>query len=111
MQVAGIFIWWLLISILGFITIPIAFKIFSNLNDCGYHFTKPLGLLLVGLLSWLFGFYKFTNLTIIIAILLIAAISGWIFYKHRSELKAWLTNNIWNGRIQSLTTKGEYLGI
>src|SRR3978361_2018627 len=47
--------WYILIMLLGGLTLPVSFVIFGRLPDRGYSFSKPLGLLLAGLLAWWIG--------------------------------------------------------
>lgn len=94
MQIAGMISWWLLITFLGVITIPITYVLFPQLNDRGYSFSKPLGLLVVGYLSWLIGFLNFSNLTIMAVMLTIAGLSVWIYLRHRSGLHEWVSNHL-----------------
>ena len=90
MQFFGILCWWLIISTMGIIAIPIAFKTFAFLPDRGYAFTKPLGLLLAGLLAWLLGFIGFSIFTLIIALGLLAGFSFWLGAKYKAEIRsAW----------------------
>ena len=46
-------LWYLVISILGWITFPIAYRLFSGLEDRGYSFSRIVGLLLWGYIFWL----------------------------------------------------------
>ncbi len=82
----NIFVWWALISIFGVIALPISIKVFNFLPDRGYGFSKPLGLLLVGLLTWLTGFLHFSNLTILISITLVFWFSLWLWMKAKEEI-------------------------
>ena len=50
--------WYILIMLLGWLALPISFVIFGRLPDRGYSFSKPLGLLLGGLLAWWIGNLK-----------------------------------------------------
>ena len=71
-------IWWLLVELIGLAVWPVAFRFFRNLPDRGYAFVKPLGLLLVAYLFWLFtsfGFLSNTQGAIALLTVLIAAIS------------------------------------
>ncbi len=90
MQLVGILTWWLLITMIGFITIPITIKAFPNLPDRGLGFAKPLGLLLTGLFSWLVGFISFSNLTISLALVLLAGLSYWILRQHQDQIFSWI---------------------
>jgi len=86
--VGDILIWWLLITVMGVAAIPITTKVFQFLPDRGYGFTKPLGLILVGLLTWLIGFIHFSLFTIVIAFGLISGFSYWLWVKYEEEIRS-----------------------
>ena len=48
-------LWYLIISALGFLTFPLAYRFLPALADRGYAFSRILGLLLWGYLFWLLG--------------------------------------------------------
>jgi YYY domain-containing protein len=71
---ADILIWYGLILLIGVVALPYSFWIFRRLPDKGYGLSKPLGLLLVGLLAWWIGSLKllpFDGLTCWIALLVL----------------------------------------
>src|SRR5512136_2658001 len=45
--------WYLLISLLGWLTFPLAYRLFTKLADRGYALSRALGLLLWGFIFWL----------------------------------------------------------
>ena len=47
--------WYLLLTLLGWLTFPLAFYLFSAMADRGYTFARPFGLLLWGYVFWLFA--------------------------------------------------------
>lgn len=50
--------WYILILLIGVLALPISFVVFGRLPDRGYSFSKPLGLLIAGLLAWWVGNLK-----------------------------------------------------
>ena len=51
--------WYILITLLGWITFPLAFRLFPALADRGYTLSRAFGLMLWGFIFWLsanFGF-------------------------------------------------------
>ena len=88
MEFIGLLVWWLLIMALGLMVLPIAHRILAFLPDRGYVWTKPLGFLLLGLLSWFFGFFHFSIGTILLAAALIAGTSYWLWKRDEAELRA-----------------------
>jgi uncharacterized membrane protein len=93
MQQFGILVWWLLISVIGLAAAPLTWRIFKNLPDRGYAFSKPIGLLWVGLFSWLLGFVHFSAITILLALGLLAGLSYWIWKNHEAEIRAFVAQN------------------
>lgn len=87
--------WWLIAELLGIIVLPLTLSLFKNLPDRGYGLSKALGLLLVSYLFWLGGLSVLPNsrLTIILAMLLLAVVSGFIFCKRRQEIMDFLREN------------------
>lgn len=47
--------WYLIIQLITVLTVPLAVRLFANLDDRGYAFTKSLGILLIGFVYW-FGY-------------------------------------------------------
>ena len=78
---SDVFIWWLLIELIGIAVMPVAFRFFRNLPDRGYAFIKPLGLLLIAYPFWLLttlGFLTNTRGAIVVVMIAVAAASWWI---------------------------------
>jgi len=71
-------IWYLVISILGWITFPIAYRLFPGLVDRGYSFSRVLGLLLWGYIFWLlasFGVLSNQFSSILFSLFLLTGVS------------------------------------
>ena len=47
-------LWYLFITLIGWMVIPISFRLFSKLPDRGYFVSRALGMLLWGYIFWLF---------------------------------------------------------
>lgn len=85
-----ILIWWILIEILGFLTIPLVFKICKNLPDHGYSISKILGILLVSYITWIIvntGILEYGNFAILLSILIIVVISIYFLKKDVKNIK------------------------
>jgi YYY domain-containing protein len=81
-----VFIWWMVVEILGLAALPLALRLFRHLPDRGYALAKPLGILLTGYLFWLavsFGFLSNTRTAIVLVILLVMAGSVLLHLKTR----------------------------
>src|SRR5512136_2136390 len=78
-------IWWLIIQVFGWLALPVAYRLFRWLPDRGYAFSKALGLLMVSYLLWLgaiTGFLHNSRGGLLIAILVVAGLSGWLYYRY-----------------------------
>ena len=76
-----IFIWWLLASVLGWVTFPISFWLFPRLADRGYTFSRALGLLAASYLLWLgasLGVLQNNLGGIALSLLILLAASAWL---------------------------------
>ncbi len=85
MNLLVIFIWWLILQILGWTALPLAYRLFNWLPDRGYAFTKSLGLLLVSYALWLgasLGYVQNNLGGIFVAIALVAGGSVWLYSRH-----------------------------
>ncbi len=56
--------WWLVVELLGLAAIPLSFALFRRLPDNGYSAAKPLGILLVSYIGWLFAMLGFGSLSV-----------------------------------------------
>jgi uncharacterized membrane protein len=76
-----ILVWWLVITALGWLFLPLTTHLFNRFFDKGYIFSKTLGLFIVTYLTFVLGVFKlvpFTNLSV----LAIALIAGVVLYRH-----------------------------
>jgi len=72
--------WYILISLLGLLTLPPVFKLLPALPDRGYAFARALGWLLWGFLFWLLGSLGFLLNDIggeLVALALVSALCWW----------------------------------
>lgn len=87
--------WYLLIMMLGLIALPVSFVVFGRLPDRGYSFSKPLGLLLAGLLAWWIGNLQiigFTWKTCWLAVVLLELLAFLLVWRKpglRESMWAW----------------------
>jgi len=52
---ADFIFWYLMVTVLGWISFPVIFRLVPNLPDRGYSFSKIFGLLLWGYIYWILG--------------------------------------------------------
>jgi YYY domain-containing protein len=90
----SIFLWYLVISILGWLAFPLAFRLLPALADRGYAIARALGLLVWGYFFWLlasFGILKNDAGGLLFALLVLAGLSGWaLMSKGWESLRDWL---------------------
>ena len=73
--------WYIVISVLGYITLPITFRLFIHLPDRGYAFAKPLGLLFVNYILWFlasFGFLYNDTGGILLSVIIVLSVGIWL---------------------------------
>lgn len=83
-----VFLWWLIVQLLGLAALPLAFRAFRWLPDRGYAFTKALGLLLVSYLLWLGASTRLLPNDfggILAALLLVAGLSAWLLWRGKER--------------------------
>lgn len=86
-------LWLLSIEILGLIALPIAWRLFNNLPDRGYFFSKPLGLLLSGYLFWLAGSFRLLRneaVSVLFVMGVVAAFAATIYRRDKVAIHAFL---------------------
>lgn len=91
-----VFLWWLVVEVIGLITFPIAFVFLGRLPDRGYSFNKALGLALMAFFLFIGAAARvITNsrggLLVILALMALAA--AFIAFRQRQELARFLRQN------------------
>ena len=95
----GIFdaaLWFLTLEAFSFAAFPIAFRAFSRMPDRGYAFSKPLGLLSVGVIAGLIGMSRtipVSNLSVLAALAIVVAIAVLASRRWRRDIWTFLRNN------------------
>lgn len=88
--------WYLVISIIGISSIPLAFRFFPKLPDRGYAFLRALGLLMWGFVFWLLGSLGVLQNDTggqVTAFLIVAGVSLWLGYSEWKEIARWFKNH------------------
>ena len=86
-------LWYLVLLLLGWLTFPLAFRLFSGLSDRGYSLSRIMGLLL-----WGFGFWLSSSLGvlrnqpggILLVLVVLAGASFWAGWRRRVEIWDWV---------------------
>jgi len=87
-------LWYLVISLLGWLAFPITYRLAPALEDRGYAVSRILGLLLWGYGFWLLailGILPFTIGGLLVALALLIGVAGWFLRGiKRQELSEWV---------------------
>src|SRR5678815_5394168 len=78
--------WYIVITILGWLTFPLAYHLFPGLADRGYKLARALGLLVWGYVFWLFasmGFAQNDAGGLLLGLLVLVGLSGWAYISDR----------------------------
>ena len=90
------FIWYFFVSLLGWLTFPLAYRLFPALPDRGYTLSRTAGLLLWGYVFWLFTSFGFSRNDlggILLALAVIIALTIWSLVSQYSSLVTFLKSN------------------
>ena len=88
--------WYILITILGWLTFPLAYYLFPALTDRGYAFSRALGMLVWGYVFWLFASFGIAQNDIgglLLGLVVLGGLSAWAFINCRSEIINWFNEN------------------
>ncbi|HLO32029.1 MAG TPA: DUF2298 domain-containing protein, partial [Anaerolineales bacterium] len=88
--------WYILITILGWLTFPLTYYLFPMLAERGYTLSRTFGLLIWAYVFWLFaslGIAQNDPGGLLLGLVILAGLSGWVFVNCRTELVNWLREN------------------
>lgn len=92
-SVVAAVVWWLLIVIIGRLSYPLCYLIFTGLPDRGYAISKVFGMLVISWLAWLsasVGLIQFGRASLFTATLLLFAISFYIEWQSQGAIRDFL---------------------
>ena len=92
-------LWYLVISIIGLIALPVVYRFLPFLSDRGYTFTRTLGLLIWGFIFWILSSLHILQNDIggvLIALVLLGLLSFWVGGGFQSwrNIFAWLRTRV-----------------
>src|SRR5689334_8334854 len=90
------FLWYLLVSVLGWLTFPVIFRLLPALADRGFAFSRTAGLLIWGYVFWLLASLGISQNDVggmLLALALLIALAIWSFRAHRDEILAFIKSN------------------
>ncbi|MCH7607659.1 MAG: glycosyltransferase family 39 protein [Chloroflexi bacterium] len=82
-------VWLLAIEVVFLVSLPLAVRLMRWLPDRGVLLARPLGLLLVAWIVWMgasTGLWTFSRGSVVLAVLIVAAVSGVLLYRNRAML-------------------------
>ena len=88
--------WYILITLLGWITFPLAYRLLPALKDRGYTLSRALGLLIWGYVFWLFGSLGIAQNDmggLLLGLVILGGLSAWGIVNRKSEVIHWLDEN------------------
>ena len=83
------FLWLVVVELIALASVPLSYIVFRPLADRGWLMSKVLGLLIVGLATWLLTSLEvltFTRLTVVAALLAVAALNVVLLIANRGEI-------------------------
>ncbi|MBL8063865.1 MAG: hypothetical protein JNK32_12630 [Anaerolineales bacterium] len=89
-------LWYLVVTLLGWLTFPLVHVLFPALKDRGYALARTAGLLIWGYVFWMFvslGFARNDLGGIFLSLTVIVGLSIWALYIHYSSLVIFLRTN------------------
>jgi YYY domain-containing protein len=87
------FLWYLLVSALGWLTFPLAFRLLPALADRGFIFSRTAGLLIWGYAFWLLaslGFAQNDAGGMLLALAFLIGLAAWSFIRHKDEILSFI---------------------
>ena len=88
--------WYVLITLLGWLTFPLAYYLFPALSDRGYPFARAFGLLIWAYIFWLFASLGVAQNDIgglLLGLVILGGLSAWAFMRCREEIRDWVGQN------------------
>ena len=90
-------VWLLWVQALALLGLPLSLLVFKALPDRGYLLAKPLAILLTAYLAWIFAslhWMPFSRGSILLAALLLAAVSAAVIFTRRVDVIAFFRENL-----------------
>ena len=92
--------WYILITLLGWVTFPLAYRLFPALADRGYTLARAFGLMLWGYIFWLFatlGIAQNDMGGLLLCLVIVGGLSAWAYFSRNDaqngELTEWFEKN------------------
>jgi uncharacterized membrane protein len=96
-SIVSFFLWYVTITLLGWIAFPIAYRLLPSLPDRGYTLSRALGLLAWGFIFWLLaslGVLQNSVSGVTLALFLLAGLTAWAAWGKRfHEMWSWVLDH------------------
>lgn len=105
----SIFLWYALIQLLAFMTLPLSFTIFKNLKDKGYGLTKVAGVFLFAWINWMLvslNVWKFYQINLWVLVAALFAAAAYFTIRNKKEISGFASQN----RKYIIVTESIFLG-
>src|SRR5512143_512141 len=89
--------WYVLITLLGWLTFPLVYRLFPALPDRGYTLARAAGMLVWGYVFWVlatFGFVQNDLGGLILGLLAVLGLAAWALLGRGSELMDWMRGHL-----------------
>ena len=106
----NVLLWLVTVEAVGLVAFPLAYRLLPRLRDRGYSVSKPLGILLIGYLSWILSVAHIlpsVRLSMLALLLVMGAVSGRYAWGHRQELLEFVKRE----RVAIFTAEAVFLAV
>jgi YYY domain-containing protein len=94
---AEFLLWYVSVTLLGWLTFPLVYALFPGLSDRGYSLARATGMLVWGYIFWLlasFGIAQNDMGGLVLAGLILAGLSAWVARGRLDEIRTWLKQHV-----------------
>ncbi|HSO13901.1 MAG TPA: DUF2298 domain-containing protein, partial [Anaerolineales bacterium] len=92
--------WYILITLLGWVMFPLAYRLFPALADRGYTLSRAFGLMLWGFVFWMFATFGIAQNDLgglLLGLIVLGGLSAWAYFTQyeasSTQLAGWLQEN------------------
>ena len=96
-SILGFVSWYIIVTLLGWLTFPLVHFLFPALADRGYSLSRVAGLLIWSYLFWIFTSLGLTQNNIggiLFALCVLIGLSAWVITNRKSEIANWIRTNL-----------------
>lgn len=89
----NVLVWFIAVEVMGLAVLPVCYYLLPTVKDRGYSVSKPLGILIVGYLSWILSVLHIlpsVQITVAALVVAVGALAWWRIWSKRQELLSFL---------------------